>query len=169
VTARLSDPENDPPLKPTEADAFAVALPVWNVPPDAVIERTTVCDTRSQTGVKDALPVAVPCVTVTDDDWPVAPAGHAVAMAIFTPPPDVPVSWPWSAIRATTLGWTVIVRELLPVIWVPFFAMRTNACASALPRSMRFPLTTLERLIWGSPVHVPLKVPEPPGSSGWKM
>jgi hypothetical protein len=54
--------------------------------------------------VKDALPVAVPCVTVTDDDWPVAPAGHAVAMAILTPPPDVPVSWPWSAIRATTLG-----------------------------------------------------------------
>jgi hypothetical protein len=54
ATARLSDPENDPPLKPTDADALACALPVWNVPPDAVNERTNVRVCRSQIGVKDA-------------------------------------------------------------------------------------------------------------------
>src|SRR5918999_4196236 len=164
VTARLSDPENDPPLKPTDTDAAAFALPVWNVPPDAATERTTVRVCRSQIGVDDAEPLTVPCVTVTDDDWPVAPAGQATATAMLTSPPDVPMSWPWSAIRATTPGTSLIVLEAWVVNSWPFFVTRTKAVAVQLPSVNRLPLTALERATCGVPVQVAVNVPEPPRS-----
>ena len=76
----------------TETDASPAALPVWNVPCEAVIERTDVWLKRSHVGVKSAWPFAEPCVTVSEDCWAVAPIGQATATARWTPPPEVPVS-----------------------------------------------------------------------------
>ena len=103
-----------------------------------------------------------------DDDWPVAPLGQATATASLAPPPDVPVSWPWSAIRTLTPGTSVIVREASTWVCWPFFVTRTKALAVQLPSVNRLPLTTLERATCGVPVQVDVNVPEPPRSF-WRM
>src|ERR687895_2569721 len=59
VIARLSAPVNVSPVHETAADAAPMAEPVWNVPCEAVIERTTVREVPSQVGVKDAETCAV--------------------------------------------------------------------------------------------------------------
>ena len=70
-----------------------------------MIETTNVRVVPSQIGVNDAGALRRrPATTETDDGWPVAPLGQATATAIRAPPPDVPVSWPWSATRAVTPG-----------------------------------------------------------------
>ena len=99
-----------------------------------------------------------------DDDWPVAPLGQATATASLAPPPDVPVSWPWSAIRTVTPGTSVIVREASTwVVW-PFFVTCTNALAVQSPSVNRLPLTTLESgNLWRSRAGG-VNVPEPPRS-----
>jgi hypothetical protein len=82
----------------------------------------------------------------------------------LAPPPDVPVSWPWSAIRTVTPGTSVIVREASTwVVW-PFLVTRTKALAVQLPSVYRLPLTTLERETCGVPVQVDVNDPEPPRS-----
>ena len=53
------------------------------------------------------------------------PVGQATATAIRTPPPDVPVSWPWSATRAVTPGSRRIVLVLVTVTSWPFRSMPT--------------------------------------------
>ena len=123
---------------------------------------------RPTGGVGGAEPTAAPWVSVTDDDWPVAPLGQATATASLAPPPDVPVSWPWSAIRTLTPGTSVIVREASTWVCWPFFVTRTKARAVQLPSVNRLPLTTLERATCGVPVHVVVKDPEPPRSF-WRM
>lgn len=59
VIARLSTPKNASPSQLTVTKASPTALPVWNVPCEAVIERTTERVWRSQIGVKKARPSAV--------------------------------------------------------------------------------------------------------------
>ena len=168
VTARLSDPENDPPLKPTEADALAFALPVWNVPPDAVSRqderpRLPVADRRE--GRRSA---RRPLRHGEGRRLAGRAAGQATATASLAPPPDVPVSWPWSAIRTLTPGTSVIVREASTwVVW-PFLVTRRIGPAVQLPSVNRLPLTTLERATCGVPVQVEVNVPEPPRSF-WRM
>ena len=67
VIVRLSLPAKVCASNPTRADATPAAGPVWNVPCEAMIERTWVRDVPSQIGVKDAWPEVAPCDTVTDD------------------------------------------------------------------------------------------------------
>ena len=112
VIARLSVPEKVSPFQVTATAALLAAAPDWKVPWEAAIESTTVWLKRSHVGVKEACPSAVPCDTVTEDGAPVAPIGQATAMAMLTPPPDAPVSWPWSASRAVTPGSSRIALEL---------------------------------------------------------
>ena len=168
VTARLSVPENDPPLKPTEADALAFALPVWNVPPDAVNERTSVRVCRSQIGVKEAEPLARPlrhgdgrrlagrAARAGDRDRELgAAAGRAGELALVRDS-HADAGHERDRPRGLDLG-----------RW-PFFETRTKALAVQLPSVNRLPLTTLERATCGVPVQVDVNVPEPPRSF-WRM
>src|SRR5688572_13885197 len=99
------------------------------------------------------------------DVRPVVPLGQATEIATLTPPPDVPVSWPWSATRAVTIGSRRIDRMLLAVVSWPFCEMVTNAVAVAVPSTHLFPFTTLVCTVCGAPVHDAAKLPEPPGSA----
>ena len=66
VIARSSTPKNASPFQVTVTKASQTALPVWNVPCEAVIERSNERVWASQVGVKNARPSAVPsCDTAT--------------------------------------------------------------------------------------------------------
>jgi hypothetical protein len=163
VIVLLSLPWKLPPSQATVADVALLALPVWNGPVDVATETTNVRDVPSHTGVNVPEPWAAPLWdTEIDDGVPDAPLGQATATAIVTPP-SAPDSWPWSAMRAVTPGWRLIVRVLLTCASWPFRAIVTKARAVAGPRTHLLPLTTREEATCGAPVHVAVNVPEPPG------